>query len=90
MAIVFLSGSENPDSSSVVNKSRIDISFSSTDVDLCGYSGSIQPNYTFTGQLVIAGQKDVTGYVYYTPIYTEKLSYRVWKNTVNKNFEELT
>lgn len=29
------------------------------------------------------------GTIYYTPLYTEKIDYKTWLNTVNKNFSEL-
>lgn len=31
----------------------------------------------------------VTGTIYYTPIYSEKLNYQTWLNTINRNFQEL-
>ena len=86
--IIYLSGSSSPDVYAVENKERIDVSFNSFDVSASSET-SILPNYTTTGQIVIPGQSDVNGYTYYTPVYTEKLNYEVWKSTVNKNFQEL-
>lgn len=31
----------------------------------------------------------VAGTIYYTPLYTEKINYETWVNTVNRNFQEL-
>lgn len=101
MIPILISGS-NPDSASIVNKNTIDISFTLTDVTASSansgslngmsYTSSIKTNYTTTGQTVIIPRDPNSlgdGYVYYTPIYTEKLNYQVWQQRVNKTFQEL-
>lgn len=101
MIPILISGS-NPDSASIVNKNTIDISFTLTDVTASSansgslngmsYTSSVQPNYTATGQTVIIPRDPNNlgdGYVYYTPVYTEKLNYQVWQQRVNKTFQEL-
>jgi len=102
MIPILVSGS-NPDSGSVINKETIDISFSLTDVTASSansgsmngmsYTSSIKSNYTATGQSVVIPRDPDNiqdGYVYYTPIYTEKINYEVWKQRVNKTFQELS
>lgn len=82
----------NPDSASIANKETIDISLSLFEVSASGYNESIKTNYTQTELTVVTPRFDgeiVSGNIYYTPIYTEKLNYEVWKSTINKNFEEL-
>jgi hypothetical protein len=101
MIPILVSGS-NPDSGSISQKETIDISFSSTDVTASSansallngmnYTSSIKTNYTATGQIVVIPRDPDNiedGYVYYTPIYTEKINYEVWKQRVNKTFQEL-
>jgi hypothetical protein len=94
MSTPFLINSQNPDSSSIVNKETIDISLSLFDVSASGYSSSVTTNYTVTGQTVLLprdnGGEVSSGNVYYTPLYKEKINYEVWKSRVNKNFKELT
>jgi hypothetical protein len=83
----------NPDSISISNKDTVDISFTTTDVSASYYSSSIQPNYAASGVSVVIPRQNSTverGNIYYTPIYTEKLSYQEWKSRINKNFLELT
>ena len=101
MIPILVSGS-NPDSGSVISKETIDISFSLTDVTASSansgsmngmsYTSSIKSNYTATGQSVVIPRDPDNiqdGYVYYTPIYTEKISYEQWQSRINKNFSEL-
>lgn len=101
MIPIIVSGS-NPDSGSIVNKDTINISFTLTDVTASSansgslngmsYTSSIQTNYTVTGQTVVIPRDPDNlgdGYVYYTPIYAEKLNYQVWQQRVNKTFQEL-
>lgn len=82
---------DNPDSQ-VVGK---DISISLFEVSSSGYSASVSTNYDSTYQKINVSfdpslEVPITsGYVYYTPIYKEKLNYNEWIVRVNKNFEEL-
>lgn len=94
MAITFLSGSTNPDSSSIAYKEQIDISLTLVDVSASAQSQSVYPNintnYAGTIQKVIVPELGLTdSSLYYTPIYKEKLDYKVWLNRINKNFDEL-
>jgi hypothetical protein len=80
----------NPDSESIVNKERIDISVSLFDVSASGYSGSVATNYSVTIPIItVPLDEDADKNLYYTPIYREELNYDTWLTTVNKNFEEL-
>ena len=82
----------NPDSASIANKQVIDISFSMSDVSSSLVTGSIQPNYTKTGNTVIVPRYELPvqdGRVYYTPVYTEKINYDQWLARINKTFVEL-
>lgn len=83
---------ENPDSASIVNKSTIDIGIYETDISASAYSRSIKLNYTNDSIIVEIPEDSETftgGYTYYTPMYTEKLSYEVWKTVADKTFKEL-
>lgn len=81
----------NPDSESIAKKSQINISLSTFDISASGYYGLINTNYARTEQIVTIPEENlITTSSYYTPLYTEKLNYNVWLNTINKNFEELT
>ena len=82
----------NPDSVSIVNNDTVDVSFTLTDVSSSYYSSSIQPNYAASGVSVVIPRQNSSverGNIYFTPVYTEKLSYEEWKTRVNKNFLEL-
>lgn len=90
MAIKFLSSSTNPDSSSIANKEQIDISLSLFDISASGQTASIHTNYSVTIQNVTIPEENLSNRsTYYTPIYKEKLDYKVWLTRINKNFEEL-
>lgn len=80
----------NPDSESISKKEQIDMSVSLFDVSASGHDGSIVTDYANISQTVIIPEPNlVSGSVYYTPLYKEKLDYNVWLTTINKNFEEL-
>ena len=94
MGITFLSSSTNPDSLNITFKDQIDISLSLIDVTASAQSQSVYPNintnYAGTIQKVIIPEPGLMdNSLYYTPIYKEKLDYKVWLNKVNKNFDEL-
>lgn len=83
----------NPDSASIANKETINISFSTTDISASNKQHSILPSYLQDSQTVVipnSPDENIQGYLYYTPIYREKLSYKQYIATVNKTFEELT
>lgn len=94
MAEIILVGTQNPDSQSIADSTIIGMSVSTFDISASGYfSESIKTSYTNTNQMLtipIGGNTNDSGYVYYTPLYTEKINYEVWKQRVNKNFQELT
>lgn len=82
----------NPDSASIQRKSVIDISFSQTDATASLVSSSMKTNYNGANQIVVLPRDEENlqpGYVYYTPLYVEKINYNVWKTRINKTFEEL-
>jgi uncharacterized phage protein gp47/JayE len=82
---------QNPDSESIVNKERIDISVSLFDISASGHSGSVNTNYTTTLQLITVPLDEATDRnLYYTPIYKEEINYSTWLTRINKNFQELT
>lgn len=81
----------NSESESISRKEQIDISLSLFEVSASGYSGAIKTNYTNTSQIVVIPDETiVSGSLYYTPIYKEKIDYQTWLSRINKNFEELT
>jgi hypothetical protein len=89
MTVIFLSGSTNPDSGSIVNKEQIDISLSSFDVSASEQSNVVQTNYSFTVQSVFVDTNVKDGSVYYTPIYKENIDYEEWLKRIDRNFQEL-
>jgi hypothetical protein len=89
----------NPDKESINTKSTVNIGFSVQDVSSSAVPTSgidlyeFKPNYAFTGLTVVVPRGDtlpMTGQLYYTPVYSEKLSYDVWKVSIDKTFLELT
>lgn len=89
--LIRVSGS-NPDSASIERKNVIDISFSQADATASLQSASIKTNYEGSGQIVVLPRDTENlqpGYVYYTPLYVERINYNVWKSRINKTFEEL-
>lgn len=90
---IIQSDTRDPDYDNVVSKNTINITYSETDVSSSGYSGSVLPNYTKTGIFVVVPREitqDVSGSVYYTPLYQDEINYDTWKTRINKNFQELT
>lgn len=85
---------QNPDSRSIADKNIIVMPLSTFDISASGYfNESIKTSYSNTTQLLtlpVYNTSSLSGYVYYTPLYKEKLNYEVWKQRVNKNFQELT
>lgn len=86
---------ENPDIQSVSEKTDISYTISNLDIlNLLGsQSNAIQVANSSTFQVITIaddGTETTTGTSYYTPLYTEKIKYDEWLNTVNKNFNELT
>lgn len=81
----------NPDKATIRQKSRIDISVNEFDVSASGYLESVKLNYDKKEIVVMDSLNPniVTGSLYYTPLYTEKINYNVWKTEVNKSFQEL-
>lgn len=81
---------ENPDKLAIEEKDIINIGFFEDDVSASRQDSVVNSNYTYTGQVVKPQNQTSTGSVYYTPVYRERLNYRVWLQQVDKNFEELT
>ncbi len=81
---------ENPDKDAIKNKARIDITLTTTDISASGAQDSIALNFVQNEVVSINdGASDTKGDAYFTPLYTEKINYDVWKTTINKSFQEL-
>ncbi len=80
----------NPDRPAIRRKQPIDISLTVFDISASNYENSVALNFNQT-EIVVFDDDDVTtkGDIYFTPIYTEKINYNVWKTTINKSFQEL-
>lgn len=92
--VILITSSINPDSQSRANKDIINLGFSAFDVSASNNTASIKTNYdgnNIAVVLPIESYEDLPklGRVYYTPLYTEKISYEEWAKTINKNFTEL-
>ena len=90
--ILDLSLNESPDAAAIVAKGVVDISLSISDVSASLMSGSLTVDSITlnpTKQKIVVIDDGSAG-VYFTPIYTERLSYNEWQRTVNKTFEELS
>lgn len=80
----------NPDKDAINNKKVIDISLTNFDVSASSYINNIALNFDQTGFVTYDdGVTTSRGDVYFTPLYTEKISYEEWLNTINKSFQEL-
>lgn len=80
----------NADSQSIVSNSTIDISLTQFDISASSYTASITLNFD-KNEIVLDNEVGSSrGDIYFTPLYTEKISYETWKNTINKSFTELT
>jgi hypothetical protein len=83
----------NPDADEINKKQVINISYVDTDLTSSQYDYTqlAQKNYSLTEVVIYndSGSINQPGYVYYTPLYTEKISYNQWKKTINKSFKEL-
>lgn len=84
---------ENPDTTAILSKNVIDISISNFDISASGYTDVVKLNFQETETAVYIENLEqttaVTGSLYYTPIYAEKINYQIWKNRINKSFTEL-
>jgi hypothetical protein len=90
MSIILLEDKENPDKQSIDEKTRVDVSLSSLDIEASEEGSLIKTNFISSGLTIyIDPEMDSDATVYYTPIYAEKLSYSTWLARINKNFEEL-
>lgn len=82
----------NPDTAPIQQRSRIDISLSNFDISASSYIEAVKLNYNET-EVVVMDSLDpdsvVTGSLYYTPLYTEKINYNQWVTEINKSFREL-
>jgi hypothetical protein len=84
-----LSGSIiNPDKSAIENKTTIDISITVSDISASYYDNQVYLNYQKNETKIYVDETENV-VKYYTPIYTEKLSYEAWKKYINKSFQEL-
>lgn len=87
---VMITGSvTNPDKMAIEKKSLIDISVSTFDISASNYTNTLKLNYN-NSEIVLLDDEEVEEFdVYYTPLYTEKINYNVWKTSINKTFQEL-
>lgn len=84
---------QNPDISAVKSKNVIDIAISDFDISASSYSDAVNLNYQGTETTIFIENFEqlnaVTGSLYYTPVYVEKINYDTWKRKINKSFTEL-
>lgn len=85
----YQSTGQNPDKNSIMNKDTIDISVSLTDITASNATESIKLSTNKSEIEVYVDSEETVGSVYYTPLYTEKINYNVWKRIINKSFTEL-
>lgn len=79
----------NPDASSVTNKQTINLSVTVTDLSASGYLDTVLLNNLKTEIQVYVSSSSSIYSTYYVPVYAEKINYEVWKQTINKSFQEL-
>lgn len=79
----------NPDKDAIATKSTIDISVTQSDISASNYTGSIWLNHTKTEIQVYVSSSSSINATYYVPVYAEKINYNVWKQTINKSFQQL-
>lgn len=97
--VIVTASLSNPDKDAIVNKRTIDISLLESDVSSSGLTVKINPS---TSQVRIQRTTQVDEFAddfdpsklpdvsfYYTPIYSEKINYNIWKTRINKTFQEL-
>lgn len=80
----------NPDTKAITEKDTINIGVSVTDITASNATESIKLNSTLSEVTVYVDSLESNGSTYYTPVYSEKISYETWKKTVNKSFQELS
>lgn len=81
---------QNPDKRAIESKDIININVSLGDISASNTTQSINLNIPKTELVVYIDSTETTGSLYYTPMYTEVISYRTWRNTINKAFTELS
>lgn len=86
----YIATTPNPDKEAITNKDTINISVSLNDITASNATQSINLNSNKTEIKVYVDSTETTGSTYYTPVYTEKINYEVWKKIVNKSFTELS
>ncbi len=79
----------NPDKLAIQNKQLIDITVNPFDITASGHTEKTKLNYNNSEIILITDDELDRFNVYFTPIYTEKLSYQQWKKQINKSFQEL-
>lgn len=79
----------NPDKTAIQQKTLIDITLNPFDISASNYSNKVKLNYN-QSEIVILNDEESDNYAtYFTPIYSEKISYQEWKRRINKSFQEL-
>lgn len=80
----------NPDKSAIQKKSLINIPISTFDISASNHTTDIKLNNTNNLEIILLDDQTADEFdTYYTPLYTEKINYNVWKTTINKTFQEL-
>jgi hypothetical protein len=79
----------NPDTRAIQQKTMIDISLRVGDISASNYTSQIKLNYNNSEIMLLDDENSDNNDTYFTPLYTEKISYEVWKKTINKSFLEL-
>lgn len=80
----------NQDKRSANIKNTIDIQLTEFDVSQSAKRDSIKLNFSKNEITVLNdGISSTVGDIYFTPVYTEKIRYDVWKTVINKSFQEL-
>jgi hypothetical protein len=102
--IVYFTDRENPDKHAIEHKEPISIAISQFDISASLHtteylltqarlSDSEQRILITSGEFVPNSitMDEVSGSmgIYYTPVYAERINYEVWKNSINKTFQEL-
>lgn len=101
MPTINLTTQPNPDEFAIQNKSTISISVSQTDISASLSGSSLLSEVKLSNSLqrlvltsAAPSATDVTQVtggegIYYTPVYSERISYDQWKLQINKTFQEL-
>lgn len=79
----------NPDKTAIQQKTLIDITLNPFDISASNYSSKMKLNYNQSEIVILNDDLSDNYAVYFTPLYTEQLSYQQWRRQINKSFQEL-